>query len=662
MSAKLMRAICTISLAALTLVAAMPAGVAQAMLLPANSTSNSTGRPDYQGYFTDIFRDAPSSGALFDIGLVNPDGSPITTAAQFINFYQSALFRNSFWGNPDQAEAAAAYTVAFMLHGANTTQFWGPDGDPTNYTRGLAYAKNNFSTWANLINAYDTAAQNSAGWGVRFNVPETLCHPLYQGNLDQSTHDVFFFEDGSDTNCDNDSTVEFVNPPDASGNSSYFFLLMVCGNPYGTITQLSNGPNFNVDVNVAPAQTVRPGGTATLNVSLQNTSSTSQVPAGTLEAYQFDAAHMAAACAGNCALTPPQQTDLNNVTSGGQISTLHGYRQSASLSGQSGANWYWATNQIPINTLVQGSFQFTVPSSAPPGPFSVKVCFGPANAGGGVQCATVTVTVAAIRNPTVVSQSGDIYGGGHVAVGGSCTQLGTSSNVSANPGSYGDYLIAATGTITASPSSNGSGGGTSLKLGATGGYAEICRPDLLSSALSYTGTVNPITTTDFDVTDKSGVWEYTGGGTLKVHGTITQPLTVVATSPAAIVQFDSNVVVDPAIQAFARNLPSLGVIANGNIFISSSVTKLEAYLFSSSGTIDTCRNADASCNNQLTVNGFLMASNITFGRLGPNGTTGAQLAELITLTPQLYLNPPILFDGVATNVSLNGEGEKQPLF
>jgi hypothetical protein len=116
--------------------------------------------------------------------------------------------------------------------------------------------------------------------------------------------------------------------------------------------------------------------------------------------------------------------------------------------------------------------------------------------------------------------------------------------------------------------------------------------------------------------------------------------------------------------AYVRSsVPSLGVIASGNILIPAAVTQVDAYLFSN-GTIDTCQEATVlACSTvPLLVNGFLMGRTISFHRSGLTGTTGSQVAERVTLNPQIYLNPPTLFDASVDGVILENQGERQPLY
>jgi hypothetical protein len=111
----------------------------------------------------------------------------------------------------------------------------------------------------------------------------------------------------------------------------------------------------------------------------------------------------------------------------------------------------------------------------------------------------------------------------------------------------------------------------------------------------------------------------------------------------------------------AADTPSLGIISAGDIDIDSSVNLVDAYLFANDN-IHTCIQADSTCDNPLTVDGFLMAHDIAFERLGPPNSTGNPVSETITMTPQLYLNPPQFFDTSVDPTLLQGSGEQQPLF
>jgi hypothetical protein len=119
----------------------------------------------------------------------------------------------------------------------------------------------------------------------------------------------------------------------------------------------------------------------------------------------------------------------------------------------------------------------------------------------------------------------------------------------------------------------------------------------------------------------------------------------------------------------AHNVPSLGVITPGDIVIPQAITNVDAYLFANKN-IDTCIEGTSlvaatrklCATAPLAVHGFLMAHDILFHRLGPANTKGIQPAEIVTLSPQIYLNPPKFFDFTIDGNFANGQGEKQPLF
>lgn len=91
-----------------------------------------------------------------------------------------------------------------------------------------------------------------------------------------------------------------------------------------------------------------------------------------------------------------------------------------------------------------------------------------------------------------------------------------------------------------------------------------------------------------------------------------------------------------------------GNINNGNINILSNVNTINAWLISTSGTINTCSDVEDTsslsaftCNSQLTVNGIVYAPHIklhrTFISVGA-GAGSATSAEVFNITPEAYIN------------------------
>ena len=171
--------------------------------------------------------------------------------------------------------------------------------------------------------------------------------------------------------------------------------------------------------------------------------------------------------------------------------------------------------------------------------------------------------------------------------------------------------------------------------------------------------------TNYDISGWSGLYYINGDA--GIHGTVNHLLTIVSLS--GTLSITGPIKLTNANSAFPAGsrlaLPSLGVIASGDIVINPGATTLDAYLFSN-GTIDTCATqatyAPAGCGNTLVVDGFLMAHSINFKRLGPDNTLGGQNGEQIALNPQIYLNPPQFFDGAAEGIQVEGQGERQPLY
>ena len=108
--------------------------------------------------------------------------------------------------------------------------------------------------------------------------------------------------------------------------------------------------------------------------------------------------------------------------------------------------------------------------------------------------------------------------------------------------------------------------------------------------------------------------------------------------------------------------PSFGIIASGDVAFQSNVTRVDAYVFTN-GNINTCPpNKSPECANKLTVNGFLMSKSLTLNRFGfLAGLSQATVGEYVQLTPQLYLNPPPLFEASGGANSLKSLGERPPL-
>jgi hypothetical protein len=93
-----------------------------------------------------------------------------------------------------------------------------------------------------------------------------------------------------------------------------------------------------------------------------------------------------------------------------------------------------------------------------------------------------------------------------------------------------------------------------------------------------------------------------------------------------------------------KQVPNLAIVVSGNVNISSSVTRIDAAIYSG-GTINTCNNNPQNCSTaQLKVNGSLSSKNgFNFNKTFINDSRIP--AELIVLAPQNILFPPPGIEG-----------------
>jgi hypothetical protein len=288
--------------------------------------------------------------------------------------------------------------------------------------------------------------------------------------------------------------------------------------------------------------------------------------------------------------------------------------------------------------------------------------------------------------PSVVGQSGDVHAGGGLC--GGATAPSASGVVKGNPNgaSLGQYVTSASAAVSGFGSNNSpsSSANNNLTLGTTpthGYYAQVCRPDLYNHVAKpainagSVGFCTAVGTLDLSNLPAGcnavDVVVFNGPGSLDVKETgapLSKKLTLVAMNHGDIV-IDNDIIVAAA-GVNRSNVPSLGIIADGNIGIKAAVTTVDAYLFADSN-IDTCLEAGSSVTRSqcftptLTINGFTMAYQLQFRRLAAlNAVPGCScsIAEKVMLTSPIYLNPPRFFDDSVDMTTLNGQGERQPLY
>jgi hypothetical protein len=583
------------------------------------------GRAIHRGYFLNQQDD--QGGFVMRNGL-HPNGATNAAKAQdFINEVLKALN-----GPVEQDQTGAEFIILTMM------------GRPPGTGKAQAHNAALLADWEARVKYY--AAQ---GW-VDWSNPSggTVENTFWQGKNGggPDPNDVAWFTDA----VSGDSFV-FHKP-----GGGYYTIRKECANPLGDLAALE-APDFSMtltaDRNGSPA-TLAQGDTASIGVHLKNNGPADSDP-GVLEVKKPGEA--VAPCGGNCNLTAPAMIDLTGGHGG-----AHGYRPATNtIPGQAGPNWYWDVKAMGDNATTNGTLRFTVSPTAPVGPMTFDVYFYKGDLAGAVRHVTVTFTVVSKRTPGVVGLGSDVHAGG-----GTCDGTLTNGLVKAAAGSssLGQYVVSASAVNGINNfGTNNSKTSTALRVGAAGGYMQVCRPDLVSAAQAYqaagigfqtlpgglidVGTLNPA----YDV--------YFINGAASLHGTVNRKITLVALN--ANLTIAGNITLDGASHPL-REVPSLGIIAAKDILINGPVTRVDAYLFSN-GTINTCADAVTACSTAtLNINGFVMGKALSFNRLGPKDSPGTPVAEQVTLTAQIYLNPPRLFDASVDDLLLEGQGEKQPLF
>jgi hypothetical protein len=534
-----------------------------------------------------------------------------------------------------------------MMNVDPATAFVSP-GIQSRVIEGVTNARNLFDRWALMVRSYD--AQGLVDWNFKTTKPadhlNSTWTPIDMNGFQWGQDDVFL----SNPSVYPVSEIKFSSP-----SGALYEINRRCGNITGEVNPL---PDFDVLPVLQSGLGTPPAG-------------------GNIHPGQ---PYVLRSGAWNSTGTPAQQTYLLTVPAG--VTPVAPY---------DGGSWdpaartiTWSNVAIPVNGFGSAVFKdldFTVTPGTPSSALSFNLTVGPVNLGGSNRSTSISYNVQNERMPAVQGLHGDIHAGG-----GLCGLSSGSGLIKGNPksDSGGQYVVSASSdridfasndyanvnghhgngyghTDEHDNADNGSNGSSILGIGSSGQYDRVCRPDLVQAAQDYVssgGAFTAVTDPTFSLADKSGVYVYTGAGTINVSGVVNNKTTLVSTR--GNVRFNGSVTINNAVRA-ARDAPSLGVIAAGNIEIPANVNFIEAYLFSND-TINTCIDASSACSSTpLIVNGFLMGKTLSLHRLGPAGTQGSQIAEKITLNPQIYINPPALFDsGTALRIT-SGLGERPPL-
>lgn len=499
---------------------------------------------------------------------------------------------------------------------------------------GVTSARNLFGSWSTLVRSY-----NSAGlvdWN--FKTVESPDHlnstwqPLNMSGYQWGQDDVFFVN----PNIYPVAEIKFSTP-----SGVLYEINRRCGNLSGTVLPF---PSFNVNGLLQSGAGTPPGGSVAS-------------PGGPIQTGQNYVIRPGAWNAGP-AQSLPQTYTLSYPSTVSITSTNGGSDNGSSIT--------WSGINIPSTGIGSAIFR-DVGFQAKPGvvngtviTFSLVV--GPRDpSGANAPPVTLSYILQDPRYPTVKGDNGDIHAGG-----GNCDASVGQGKLQghAKATTAGQYVVSSS-DLLGNVGSNVSG--DSLKLGTDGNYSQSCRPDLLKVADDYVARGGAVSTLPCDPsacnillsTTPSGVYIYNGSAPINIRGVITSKITLVAKN--ASVRINGPITLGS--QSFsARQIPSLGVIAGGDITIPAAVTRVDAYLYSGSA-INTCVEENSTCATPpLLINGFIMGKTLKLNRIGKSNSTGDQLAERIVLNPHIYLNPPILFDTASVYESSSPLGEQPPLF
>lgn len=371
-----------------------------------------------------------------------------------------------------------------------------------------------------------------------------------------------------------------------------------------------------------------------------------------------------------------------------------------------------ATTSPSVNCTITGSQPAGIPVSpatscprtfvGPGGAISVatQTITVSGQAPGGQICRTLTVapasaTVASrpspqvcvtiVKTPYVHFFGGDVWaGGGFKNALGACpvtsnkitTVSRSLGGASGNAGSMVEYGAFAQGAITQFGSAS-----RALLTGAPLG--SLARSLSFANTSGTPGTVAAPTRCIDDFAAQYASVTQPCPGTVNVNAPPTNPCRTAGniTMPAGalaggsrqiyIVGGDVNItgsLTYPATYSGQSNIPSLVVIATGNIRVNGSVRQLDG-IFITRGTFFTCQEKPplptATCNQDLSVNGSVIAKNIdlyrTAGAEGGTPTARRAPAEIFNLRPELFLRNG-LNDTTKTTITTSESRELPPRF
>lgn len=305
-----------------------------------------------------------------------------------------------------------------------------------------------------------------------------------------------------------------------------------------------------------------------------------------------------------------------------------------------------------------------------PADFGKKLCrytyAAPASDKGG-DTKTDPVCVTVVKRPKVQVHGGDFNARGVITTS-------TSTINGKQYGSWGEYAVSATGTITNMSSGAGLAGGAAVNTCALNAltFANVTSPATQCNASTKYGGYNSVAASTIeaivarfpvssstqklsantDVAALNSGLTYTAGATtisLSSSATVAKGKWVIINAPTATVKINQNITYANGPFASSSDIPQIVIIAK-TIVITDNVTQVDAWLIAKDGTgngvLKTCdaagdepKNLSAAvCNKQLTINGPVSTDRILLYRTyGAGSGALTQAAEVFNLRPDAYL-------------------------
>ena len=430
-----------------------------------------------------------------------------------------------------------------------------------------------------------------------------------------------------------------------SGGGSTFIFYRVCANVQGDSTGIPEGSNYSLDPNIsASPKAQEPGSPISLTPSVNNSGST-EAPGIQWQITEFrDDSPGALPIKGASNLAPTAYYG-------------HGATVIQSATNQS---FNTGVNSFAANPRILGDY-----------PVGARICYTlsvqPRTQADSQWQHSPPDCIVISKRPKVQILGGDLIVG-----------QATPSSIVANPtvkvvggvsktfGSWAEYGVVASGTVTGFASGAGYAGGqtnsavcgvsllTFTNAGAStcsastpkGGYSNASvLPDISSRLIASSGLgASPTINIDSMTT---GSYSATGNVTIN-GGTIGAGKWVVINAPTATVTIKGNIIYDPAaVLHTIADIPQVVIIAN-NINIDGGVSQVDAWLIAtgSTGNLNTCSQVTdptqlnaGVCNQLLTVNGPVVARHLYLYRTAGAGTGAASgdPSEVFNLRPDAYL-------------------------